>query len=308
MPTYLPYSDSIETIKPGEEQTFDDVAKPMGGLTTLMNDRYRHAIRSVHAKSHGLLKATLKVHASLPEPLAQGLFAAPGEYGTILRFSTNPGDILADSVSTPRGIAMKVVGVNGAMLPENAGQFTQDFVLVNSKTFPAPDAEHFLKLQKVIVANANDPEIFKKAVSASARGINAVLGLVGVESDALTQLGHPGTHILGETFASCAAIRYGNYVAKIAVVPVSKNLTDLTGKHITQAFHYSVLRDAVVEFFKTETAVWDVRVQLCTDLEKNAGGRPEHRMARVRKPVSNRRNINGRPAGSLQPQAPGVRR
>jgi catalase len=33
-------------------------------------------------------------------------------------------------------------------------------------------------------------------------------------------------------------------------------------------FHYSGLRDAVVDFFKSETAVWEVGVQLCSDLQK----------------------------------------
>jgi hypothetical protein len=32
-------------------------------------------------------------------------------------------------------------------------------------------------------------------------------------------------------------------------------------------FHYSGLRDAIVDFFRAETAVWDVGVQLCTDLK-----------------------------------------
>jgi hypothetical protein len=31
---------------------------------------------------------------------------------------------------------------------------------------------------------------------------------------------------------------------------------------------FSGLRDEAVDFFKTETAEWDVRIQLCTDLQK----------------------------------------
>ncbi len=96
---------------------------------------------------------------------------------------------------------------------------TQDFVFVNAKSFLAPDAEHFLKSQKVIEANANDPEIFKKAVSGVAAGTNAVLGLVGLHSANLEQLGAPHTHPLGETFGSTAAVRYGDYVAKITIAP-----------------------------------------------------------------------------------------
>ena len=268
MPIPIRYTDALEQPKPDEEQTFDELAGVMGQISRLMFDRYRHATRSVHAKSHGLLRADLSVLPNLPPELAQGLFAAPKTYGAIVRISTNPGDVLADSVSTPRGMAVKFVGVDGPMLPENAGHRTQDFVFVNSKVFLAPDAEAFLKSQKIILANANDPELFKKAVSGAAAATNAVLGVVGLHSANLEQLGAPHTHPLGETFGSTAAVRYGDHVAKIIIRPASENLKQLKDKHVDLAFHYSALRDAIVEFFKTERAEWDVCVQLCTDLEK----------------------------------------
>jgi catalase len=222
----------------------------------------------VHAKSHGLLKGEFTVMNNLPEPLRQGLFSRAASYPCIMRFSTVPGDILADSVSTPRGLAIKVVGVLGMeMLPEHAGNLTQDFVCVNAKSFPAPNAAEFLKLQQLIEKNANDPEVFKKLVSNVARGANAVLGLVGLPSTTLAQLGHPETNLLGETYGSTAALRYGDYIAKMIVMPHSQNLKDLYNKHVDVNFHFSGLRDSIVEFFKTQSAEWEVRVQLCTDLK-----------------------------------------
>ena len=267
-PTYVRYSDALEQPKPDEEKTFDELAAVMGRISAIMFDRYRHATRSVHAKSHGLLRADLAVHPNLPPELAQGLFATPRTLPAIVRFSTNPGDVLADSVSTPRGMAVKVLGVDGPMLPENQGNLTQDWVCVNAKTFLAADAEHFMKAQKIILANANDPEVFKKAVSGAAAGTNAVLGLIGLHSATLEQLGAPHTHPLGETFGTTAAVRYGDHVAKVAIAPKSANLLALKDRHVGVAFHYSALRDAIVEFFKTERAEWEVQVQLCTDTEK----------------------------------------
>ena len=129
--SFVTYTDSVEVKKPNEEKTFDDIATEMHRLSALMNDRYRHAVRSVHAKSHGLLKVELKIYDNLPQPFQQGLFAEAKAYPAIMRFSTNPGDILADSISTPRGLAVKVIGATGPMLPENQGQVTQDFVFVN---------------------------------------------------------------------------------------------------------------------------------------------------------------------------------
>ncbi|HWE01558.1 MAG TPA: catalase family protein [Tepidisphaeraceae bacterium] len=264
--TFIRYSDSVEVKKPDEDKVFDDIAAAMHRLNLLMYDRYRHAIRSVHAKSHGLLRGQVTVHDNLPEPLRQGLFAAPATYPAILRLSTNPGDLLADSISTPRGMAIKVIGVTGEVLPTHAPNVTQDFVLADGKAFGSPDAAGFLGAQRLIEKNANDPEFLKKIVSFTARGVNAALGVVGQHSPSLEQLGRPETHILGETFYSAVPLRYGDYIAKIRVAPASPNLKELVNKHLNAKFHYSALRDAVVEFFKTQSAEWEIGVQLCADL------------------------------------------
>jgi hypothetical protein len=266
--TYLPYSDSVETAIPNEEQVFDELARTMRHIAEIIGDRARHAARAVHAKSHGLLKAELKVAEGLPEHLAQGLFSKPAAYPAVMRFSTNPGDMLPDSISTPRGLAVKVIGVDGEMLPGHEGNVTQDFVLVNAKDFGVPDAAAFLKQLKLLEQHVTDSQTLKQAVSTAARIAEETLEVFGKESAALKGFGHPETHILGETFASLAALRYGNYIAKIAVVPASENLKRLTHQHLDHANDFSAIRDAVVKFFETETAVWDVQVQLATDLSK----------------------------------------
>jgi hypothetical protein len=57
-------------------------------------------LRSVRAKSHGLLTGSLRVLNELPAVLAQGIAASPRTYPVVIRLSTTPGDILDDSVST----------------------------------------------------------------------------------------------------------------------------------------------------------------------------------------------------------------
>jgi len=49
-----------------------------------------HAVRSVHAKSHGIIEGYLEVDADLPGDLAQGLFAKPGRYPVVMRLNENP--------------------------------------------------------------------------------------------------------------------------------------------------------------------------------------------------------------------------
>ncbi|MGC2660092.1 MAG: catalase family protein [Bryobacteraceae bacterium] len=267
---YVPYSDSVEVKHPDEDKTFAEIAAAMRHISEIVNDRSRNAFRAVHAKSHALLKARMSVGADIPTSHQQGLFRPGAEYPIIMRFSTNPGDILPDSISSPRGLAVKVVGVTGAeMVPTHAGQVTQDFVLVNAKAFGAPDAAGFLKIVKLLEQHVTDSASLKQFVSTSTRLVENVLQTVGGGSDTLKAFGHPETHILGESFFSQAPIRYGDYIAKISIQPVSANLKKLKGRHVEQLRkRYSGLRDEAKKFFESETAEWDLCVQLCTDLQK----------------------------------------
>lgn len=148
MPTTPPaspvrYDPSVETPEAGEAETTQTIIKEILKISETTYKDGGHAMRGVHAKSHGIVKGELIVPEGLPPVLAQGLFAKPGRYDVVLRFSTSPGDILDDSVSTPRGLAIKVFGAPGARLPGSEGANTQDFVLVNGKAFNAPNAKVF---------------------------------------------------------------------------------------------------------------------------------------------------------------------
>ena len=262
MPDYLPYSPSVEKPAPDEHVTFDEISRLMQHITRKMASEYRHAYRPVHAKSHGLLVGTLEVLPGLPPELAQGLFAQPAAYPVLFRFSTNPGDILSDKVSTPKGLAIKVMNVPGEQLPSNQGNTTQDFVCVNSKVFNAPDAKGFLEGIKLFDKTLNVSDGVKEVVSTVARAANTVLSAVHVNSPALEGLGAPAVHILGETFSTVAPLRYGSYIAKLAFVPASENLKELTGKSVDISQGFNALEDMIKDFFRHQSGVWEVQVQL----------------------------------------------
>jgi len=263
LPTgYLPYSPEVEQPAPDEHVTFDELSRTMQHITRTMASRYRHAYRPVHAKSHGVLVGKLEVAGGLPEHLAQGLFAQPGTYPVVMRFSTNPGDLLADNVSSPRGLAVKVLGVSGEPLPNHAGNTTQDFVCVNADVFSAPDPKGFLAQIKLFDKTLETPEGVKHAVSVTARATNAVIGLAGLHSATLEGVGAPAVHILGESFTTVAPLRFGSYVAKIGFAPASQNLKDLKDESVNLDADYNALAELIHKFFRHETAVWEVRAQL----------------------------------------------
>ena len=59
--------------------------------------------------------------------------------------------------------------------------------------------------------------------------------------------------------------RYGDYVAKLQIVPVSDNLISLTGEIIDASDRHDALREEVAEAMKTADGVWELRVQLLRD-------------------------------------------
>ncbi len=262
---YLPYSPTVEVPAADEPVIFDELSRTMQHITRTMASRYRHAYRPVHAKSHGVLVGTLEVLPGLPETLAQGLFARAASYPVVMRFSTNPGYMLADNVSSPRGLAVKVLNVPGERVASDAAGSSQDFVCVNANAFGAPDPAGFLKQIKLFDKNLETPEGVKHAVSVAARATNAVLKAVHLESATLEGIGAPATHILGESFSTVAPLRFGGYVAKIGFAPGSENLKKLTGESIDLSEDYNALEELIKKFFRHETAVWEVKAQLALD-------------------------------------------
>lgn len=266
--TPLPYDFAYEVPEAHEAETLARLMNTLHGISETTFKHSGHAIRSVHAKSHGLLRGELRVLDALPPTLAQGIFAQPGRWPVVMRLSTVPGDILDDSVSTPRGLGVKVVGVKGERLAGSEGATTQDFVLVNGRSFPAPGAAKFLTSLKLLAPTTDKAPNLKKAVSAVLRGAERMVEAFGGESATLKGLGgHPETHILGETFFSQAPILFGPYMARVSVAPISAGLVALTDAKLNVNGHPNGLRDAVLDFFATTGGEWELRVQLCTDLE-----------------------------------------
>ncbi len=266
---FVRYSDSVETLQAGEAETVDQITATLLNIAKKVGERQRHTVRGVHAKSHGLLKAEVMVLPDLRAELRQGLFAKAGSYGAVMRFSTVPGDILSDHISTTRGLAIKIIGVEGEMLPNHAGQVTQDFIFNNASTFHSARAKDFLKSITLLDRHADDSEALKQVVSSVAQTAEEGLELGGEKSPFLIGFGgHPPTHPLGETYHTAVPLRFGDYFGKMHLVPVSSNLTALRGRHVDHPDSWNCVKNSIVTFFQTETAVWELRVQLCTDLAK----------------------------------------
>ncbi len=262
------YSAGCEQMEENEAETDNQINDTMAKIREKTYADSGTPLRSVHAKSHGLVTGELTVPEGLPAVLAQGLFAKAATYPVLMRFSTTPGDIMDDTVSTPRGLAIKVVGVPGGRVAGSEGDVTQDFVLVNGPAFQRPGVKGFLMDLKMLAPTTDKMEGVKKVASAVARGTEAILEAFGTKSPKLNSLGGQQiTHILGETFYSQVPILFGPYIAKVGVFPVAAALTQLTDTPLDLSGKPDGLREAVTEHFLKHSGKWEVRVQLCTNLE-----------------------------------------
>ncbi len=262
------YTPAVETVKADEGETIAGLNTAFDTILERTAEDYGHAVRSVHAKSHGLLEGELEIDANLPAELAQGLFASPGKHKVLIRMSTNAGDILPDVISLPRGMALKVFDVGGERLPGSEGT-AQDFIMVNGPVFQAKDADKFLGNLKMLAKTTDRLEGTKKVISATLQGARQVLEAVGGALPAsLNSLGGaPNSEPLGDTYYSVTAFRFGDYIAKFSVAPVAPAMTVLTGKEIDVDGRENAIREEVQKEMRDLNAEWEFRVQLCRDLE-----------------------------------------
>ncbi len=262
------YTPDIETLLPDEAKTIQALNDTFDIILERTSQDYGQAVRSVHAKSHGVLEGEMTIDADLPPVLAQGLFARPGTHKVYMRLSTNAGDILPDVISLPRGCALKVLDVQGERLPGAQGS-TQDFVMVNGEAFQAKTAEKFLTDLKLLAKTTDRLEGTKKVASAALRGVHDALEVVGVELPSVNSLGGaPNVEPLGETYFSVTPFRYGDFIAKFRLKPVSPVLTALTGKKIDVDGRENAIREEVRKEMAAAPGEWEFQVQLCRDLKK----------------------------------------
>lgn len=261
------FEPSMEKFDTDEAETTQGLIETITKIQEKVYADSAHASRGVHAKGHGLLIGELQVLAGLPGYLSQGLFAAAATYPVVMRFSTIPGDILDDSISVPRGLALKVVGVPGPRVTGSEDAATQDFVLANGPVFAKAHPKSFLTTLKQLAATTDKAPGLKKMLSVVMRGTEKLLESVGGQSSTLMTLGgYPEVHILGDDFFSQTPYLYGDYVAKFSVKPSSEGLRHLAKAPLDLKGKPDGIREAVVDYFRTNAGVWELQVQVCTDL------------------------------------------
>jgi Catalase len=99
----------------------------------------RPALRDAHAGDNGCVRAIFRVDSDVAEELRHGVFATPGkEFDAWIRFSNGNSEVLGPRLPDARGMAVKLMGVDGPKLLDDERE-TQDFVMANNPSFFVDD-------------------------------------------------------------------------------------------------------------------------------------------------------------------------
>ena len=148
-----PTADTMlgEVLQENEKQSADEL---LGVIQRKIGADYfpGTAKRDEHTKSHGCVKAVFTVEPNIPEDLRQGLFAQPGSYQSMVRFSNSAPDSQAPDIDKDgRGFALKLYGVPGERLsPDAVAPAEQDFILLSVPYFfinSAKDYAHVIDVK-----------------------------------------------------------------------------------------------------------------------------------------------------------------
>ncbi len=142
----------FEKIPDDEQDHIDSLINTL--REKMKRDYVGQAIRrDAHPKMHGCVKASFTINDDLPERCRVGLFTNAGhKYETWVRFSNQNGTISSDRDKDIRGIAIKLMGVDGSkLLDSEEGCMNHDFIGISYPAFVTKDVAEFDGLVTALV-------------------------------------------------------------------------------------------------------------------------------------------------------------
>jgi hypothetical protein len=196
------------------------------------------------------------VHDNLPKHLAQGMFAQPGSYDVIMRYSSLTPKIVPDNVPAPRGIGMKIFGVEGEKI-WGEDRKTQDFTFNNYPVLELRDPATTYDISDALERNWDNLPKFAEEQSKRVDADVATLG---------SQL--PRQHMVAMPEYSQSAYRFGDYVAKFGVFPLGEEQIKLRSTEIKESDPKNVLSQGLRSFHMEHKVSYSFCAQLLQDLSE----------------------------------------
>lgn len=264
----------LELIPDGEE---DQIANIVDLTLQQMTKRYdgKRLLRGVHPKDHGCVTAKFEVSTDLPEEYAVGIFQPGASYDAFIRYSNASVRVGPDSgkdesgkaTHGSRGMAVKLLGVEGEALLPTDGALTQDLLMVNQPSFAFAKVEDYEILSQVLLDNNDDPTKFivgqltngSPEAKARAQRTAQIAGRIAASSvDGETgAFEQPPASPVDNSYFSAAPFLFGDgRVMKFRASPVDRSLAK------PDVGEPDYLRKALIKRLAAETVVFNFDVQV----------------------------------------------
>lgn len=254
-----PYGPMGEVIEPEEEVLTSQI---LSNGVSIVNANQTGGVyhRDGHPKTQGCGLASFTV-GKLDWPYSQGVFAQPKTYKAWIRFSSGNPEIQSDWQPDARGMAIKILGVDGQKLLENEqDNRTQDFLMINNPTFFIKDVQEYSELTRL------------QAIGYEKKSAMTQFGyfFTGGPSSwrlrelriALQMLKWPPHNLLATRFYSITAYTLGvqNYV-KYSAKPVACSASEPIPGSGVGSFSSEALRHQLTDQLKSRRYCFDLMVQ-----------------------------------------------
>jgi hypothetical protein len=262
------FDTNLQTVVEASKEYIEDSVKGEG---------LNRAVRDAHAKGYGLARAEVEILSGLAPEYAQGIYALPGQHEALIRFSNGSPHTGADArLGSAMGIGLKLFGIEGqTLLEDEPDSHTFDYALINAPIFFCNTVEHYVFIQQLFL---HAGEYFSRGKQGEHQFLHDFvtgMGTLAPEDWAWDELGAilslkriQPVNLLLSTYWTMAAVRHGEYVAKVRVAPAKEAAEKVTRRLLDPMSATDVFRPALVAELKERPYEFDIQVQLCVDLEK----------------------------------------
>jgi hypothetical protein len=246
-------TDWKERIAPGEAEELARLAEVMRGIQQRRAAKTGQVDRALHAKANAGLAAELRVTGDVPEPLRVGIFAKPGTYRGWVRYSNGAGNRQHDKLGDIRGLALKLVGIEGKkLIPGLEDAKTQDFLFVRASTAPTRTAAEFVSLVHAIEKPAL--AVFRLIAGV---GLVRAFQIIGGARAGITM---PVLPLAATTYYSVLPIMWGKQAVKLMLTP-----RDSAPGALPIRTSATALGDELAERLSNGVVMYDLQAQLFDD-------------------------------------------
>jgi hypothetical protein len=184
------------------------------------------------------------------------MFAKPGSYDCIMRYSSLTPKLVPDNVPAPRGIGIKIFGIEGEKL-WGEDKKTQDWTMNNYPVLELRTPQATYEVADSLERNWNDiPSFVKEQDERPDAEVSSMPFKL------------PKQQMVAMPQWSQSAYRHGDYVAKYGVFPLGEEQLKLKDHHIKDDDPINIISQFTRDFHMKHKVIYSFCAQMLQNLAK----------------------------------------